>query len=186
MAFCCGLLLCHAPSTARAAGKPAAPRTAKTVVRKPAPVALPVSDFGPADILDDAGPGRHGLASFYGKGFHGRRTSTGERFDARQFTGASNHFPLGTLVAVRRVDNDRCAVVRINDRMHARHRRRVIDVSLATAEYLGMLRAGVVFVRVAPLKADGACQAAFEPDLPCLSCGDTPNRLPGILSGSHD
>jgi hypothetical protein len=48
------------------------------------------------------------------------------------------------------------------------------------------LRAGVVFVRVAPLKADGACQAAFEPDLPCLSCGDTPNRLPGILSGSHD
>ena len=190
-AFCCGLLLCQAPSTVWAAGKqttvkPASARQTPKAARKPAPLALPVSDFWPADILDDDAPGRHGQASFYGKGFQGRKTSTGERFDVRQFTAASNHFPLGALVAVRRVDNDRCAIVKINDRMHARHRRRVIDVSLATAEYLGMLRAGVVFVRVAPLKADGACQAAFEPEAPCVSCGETPSRLPGIISGNND
>ena len=191
-AFACSLLLCQAPSTAWAAGKkvtakPTPARQAKKAVRKPAPAALPASDFGPADILDDDGPGLHGQASFYGKGFQGRKTSTGERFDAKQFTAASNHFPLGTLAAVRRVDNDRCAIVKINDRMHARHRRRVIDVSLATADYLGMLRAGVVFVRVAPVKAgskaNSACQAAFEPEMPCVSCAE-PARLPAFLPGN--
>jgi rare lipoprotein A len=184
--------LCQAPSTAWAAGKkvtakPTPARQAKKAVRKPVPAALPASDFGPADILDDDGPGLHGQASFYGKGFQGRKTSTGERFDAKQFTAASNHFPLGTLAAVRRVDNDRCAIVKINDRMHARHRRRVIDVSLATADYLGMLRAGVVFVRVAPVKAgskaNSACQAAFEPDMPCVACAE-PARLPAFLPGN--
>ena len=189
-AFACGLLLCQAPSTVWAAGKnksakPAAARQAKKAVRKPA--ALPAEEFGPADILDGDGPGLHGQASFYGKGFQGRRTSTGERFDVRQFTAASNRFPLGSLVAVRRVDNDRCAIVKINDRMHVRHRKRVIDVSLGVAEYLGMLRAGVVFVRVAPLKRDGtsldseACQAAFEAEMPCQTCGDNSPRLPDFL-----
>jgi hypothetical protein len=47
-----------------------------------------------------------------------------------------------------RLDNERCAIVKVNDRMHARHRRRVIDVSLGVAEYLDMVRAGVVLVRV--------------------------------------
>ena len=191
-AFCCGLLLCQVPSTVWAAGKkttakPAPARPAKKAARKPASAALPASDFGPADILDDDGPGLHGQASFYGKGFQGRKTSTGERFDVKQFTAASNHFPLGTQVAVRRVDNDRCAIVKVNDRMHAGHRRRVIDVSLATAEYLGMLRAGVVFVRVAPVKAgskaDSACRAAFEPEAPCIACDEPPVRLPALMSG---
>lgn len=181
--------MCQAPSTVWAAGKkqsakPAAARQAKKAVRKPA--ALPVSDFGPADILDGEGTGLHGQASFYGKAFQGRRTSTGERFDRKEFTAASNRFPLGSRVAVRRVDNDRCAIVKVNDRMHARHHRRVIDVSHGVAEYLGMLRAGVVFVRVAPVRRDGlssehACQSAFEPDLPCAGCGEPVQRLPDFL-----
>ena len=177
MALAVGLLLLQEPSSVRAAekkasAKPAVSRPAAKAVRKPAkprPAPLPAEEFGPADIIDDARPGLHGQASFYGRGFQGRRTSTGERFDVKQFTAASNHFPLGTLVAVRRVDNDRCAIVKINDRMHAKHRRRVIDVSLGVADYLGMLRAGVVFVRVAPLRPNwrdaeaNACLAAFEP-----------------------
>lgn len=151
------------------------------------PVASPVEEFGPADILDGDGRGLHGQASFYGKGFHGRRTSTGERFDFKQFTAASNRFPLGSLVAVRRVDNDRCAIVKINDRMHARHHKRVIDVSHGVAEYLGMLRAGVVFVRVAPVRrhalpAGESCLSAFEPDVPCAGCGEPPPRLPDFLT----
>jgi rare lipoprotein A len=182
--------LCQAPSTAWAAGKkvsakPASARHAKKAVRKSVPSALPASEFGPADILDDDGHGLHGKASFYGKGFHGRKTSTGERYDIKQFTAASNRFPLGSLVAVRRVDNDRCAIVKVNDRMHARHRQRVIDVSHSVAEYLGMLRAGVVFVRVAPLKAKSsaadACRAAFEVEESCPSCGEQAPRLPDFL-----
>lgn len=95
--------------------------------------------------------GLHGIASFYGPGFHGRRTASGEIFDQRGFSAASNRFPLGTWVAVRRLDDDRCVVLRINDRMHPSHRRRIIDVSRGAAETLGMVNAGVVLVRVVPL-----------------------------------
>lgn len=121
--------------------------------------------MGAADILDDKG--LHGSASFYSGSFQGRRTATGEVFDTRLFTGASNHFPLGSLVAVQRLDSERCAIVKINDRMHARQRKRVIDVSRGVAEYLEMVRAGVVLVRVAPLQVaggreEGACLAAFD------------------------
>ena len=55
---------------------------------------------------------------------------------------------------MRRLDNDRCAIVKVNDRMHAKHRKRIIDVSRGVAEYLDMIRAGVVLVRVAPLKGN--------------------------------
>ncbi len=102
------------------------------------------------------------------------------RFDARGFTGASNRFPLGSWVAVRRLDNSRCAIVQVNDRMHGRHRQRIIDVSRGVAEYLDMIRAGVVLVRVAPLKAsdrnDHSCQAAFA--------SDEPEPGPGLLRKS--
>lgn len=141
--------------------------------------------IGPAEILDTEQTGLHGHASFYGHGFQGRRTATGERFDVRAFTGASNRFPLGTMVAVRRLDNDRCAIVKINDRMHAKHQRRVIDVSRGVADYLGMVSAGVVLVRVAELRAgwrdqgEGACLAAFEVAPDCPECVATP-RLPGF------
>ncbi|HEX6733576.1 MAG TPA: septal ring lytic transglycosylase RlpA family protein [Azonexus sp.] len=128
--------------------------------------------FGTAAVLADDFPGLHGLASFYGFGFKGRRTATGERFDPYRFTAASNRFPLGTQLAVLRPDNGRCAIVKVNDRMHVKHRRRIVDVSRGVAEYLGMIRAGVAVVRVAPLPADwqgedeAACRAVFGIDEP--------------------
>jgi rare lipoprotein A len=115
-------------------------------------------------------PGLRGQASFYGQGFKGRRTASGERFDPRRFTAASNRFPLGTRLAVLRPDTGRCAVVRVNDRMAARHRRRIIDVSRAVAEQLQMLRAGIVVVRVVVLtdaageSAKTDCRTAFAGD----------------------
>lgn len=160
---------------AAAPGRPAA-RAAK-----PKRPAAPASEVVVAEFENEAF-GLRGQASFYGHGFQGRKTSTGERFDVRQFTGASNRFPLGTRVAVRRLDDGRCAIVKINDRMRA-HRKRVIDVSRSAAEYLGMLRAGVVLVRVAPLKAgsasrgETACQAAFDAG-ECPSCGRPPSLPP--------
>ena len=163
--------------------KAASAKKAKKMIKPPVKAALPQAEIGPAEVLGADVIGLHGQASFYGQGFQGRKTSTGERFDVRQFTAASNNFPLGTMVAVRRLDNDRCAIVKINDRMHAKHRRRVIDVSHGVAEYLDMVRAGVVMVRVAPLKSLGRgqqvgdCHAAFEPEPECLSCGHPP-RLP--------
>ena len=143
------------------------------------------AEVGIADVLDADGRGLHGQASFYGRGFQGRKTSTGERFDVRQFTAASNHFPLGSQVAVRRLDDARCVIVKVNDRMHSRHRRRVIDVSRSAAEYLGMLRAGVVMVRVAALKkTEGAaedCQSAFDPLPDCVGCNPSVDADPFLL-----
>ena len=174
-ALSCGLLLLQTPGLLRAAeksaqksvpAKKAAPaKSPSKIAKKPAPRSL-ATEVGAADIIEWETTGLHGSASFYGQSFHGRRTATGETFDLRGFTAASNHFPLGSWVAVRRLDNNRCAIVKVNDRMHARHKRRIIDVSRGVAEYLDMIRAGVVLVRVAPLKGnprnDRSCQAPFE------------------------
>ncbi len=134
------------------------------------------ASFGTAAVLDADFPGLRGDASFYGDGFSGRRTASGERFDPRRFTAASNRFALGTRLAVLRPDNGRCAVVKVNDRMHRKHRRRIIDVARGVAEHLGMLRAGVVVVRVMPLadgwsgKGEAACRAVFAEILNCADC----------------
>jgi rare lipoprotein A len=117
----------------------------------------------------------HGKASFYGKPgsdkFHGRRTANGERFDRRAFTAASNRFPLGSWVAVRRTDKPACVLVWVNDRMHARHKVRIIDLSYAAAKALGSIRIGVVNVEARQLhgakdEKPTDCQQAFDPETP--------------------
>ncbi|MGE5385486.1 MAG: septal ring lytic transglycosylase RlpA family protein [Betaproteobacteria bacterium] len=116
-----------------------------------------------------------GAASYYSYSFHGRRAASGERFDAKAMTAASNRFPLGSWVAVRHLGNDRCVVVRINDRMHARHRVRIIDLSRGAAEKLRMISAGVAMVRVArlneaPGKGDDGCSPAPAKRPECEDC----------------
>jgi rare lipoprotein A len=82
-----------------------------------------------------------GKASWYGPKFHGRRTSSGERFDMNALTAAHDSLPFGTRVRVRNLANGREVIVRINDR--ARHvRDRIIDLSKAAAAALGFVHAG--------------------------------------------
>ncbi|HEX4952953.1 MAG TPA: septal ring lytic transglycosylase RlpA family protein [Thermoanaerobaculia bacterium] len=88
-----------------------------------------------------------GMASWYGPGFEGRRTASGERFDGRRFTAAHRNLPFGTWVEVRNLDNGRSVAVRINDRGPF-VRRRVIDLSRAAAAELGMLGPGTAKVAV--------------------------------------
>ena len=86
-----------------------------------------------------------GMASWYGPGFHGRRTASGERFDMNQLTAAHRTLPFGSLVLVRNTQNGREVVVRINDRgPHVRNR--IIDLSKAAAELLDMVQSGEVAV----------------------------------------
>lgn len=171
-----GLFLLHWPLPA-AAAEVAAESAASTAQSPVSADVLPsAASFGTAAVLDADFPGLQGEASFYGHGFSGRRTATGERFDPRRFTAASNRFPLGTRLAVLRPDNGRCAVVRVNDRMHSKHRRRIIDVARGVAEHLGMLRLGVVAVRVMPLpdrwsgQGEAACRAVFAETGDCPDC----------------
>lgn len=97
---------------------------------------------------------QEGHASYYGEGFDGRRTASGERYDPRKFTAAHKSLPLGTRVRVTRTSGgvDGPSVeVRVNDRCGCTHGR-VIDLSLAAARRLHMLGSGVVPVRIEVVK----------------------------------
>ncbi len=99
-----------------------------------------------------AGDGEVGLASYYARGHHGRRTASGEVFDMGAMTAAHRSLPFGTRVRVTNLANGRQAVVRINDRGPFKGGR-VIDVSQAAARELGMVGRGVVRVRLAIIGA---------------------------------
>jgi len=87
---------------------------------------------------DELGRGR---ASWYGPGFHGKRTASGERFDMNDLTAAHRTLPFGTRVRVLNSQNGREVVVRINDRgPHIRDR--IIDLSKAAATAIDLLQAG--------------------------------------------
>ena len=92
-----------------------------------------------------------GLASYYADRFHGRLTANGERYDRQAFTAAHRHLPFGTRVVVTRLDDRSSVTVRINDRGPF-VRGRIIDLSHAAAQKLGMLRLGVVKVRIVRLE----------------------------------
>jgi rare lipoprotein A (peptidoglycan hydrolase) len=88
-----------------------------------------------------------GLASWYGPGFHGRQTASGEIFDQDGLTAAHRKLPLGTEVKVTNLENGRSILVEINDR-GPYVKGRVIDLSRAAARRLGILEEGLGKVRV--------------------------------------
>jgi rare lipoprotein A len=88
-----------------------------------------------------------GRASWYGPGFHGRRTASGEVFNQNALTAAHRTLPFGTRVRVVNVSNHREVVVRINDRGPFTGGR-VLDLSAEAARAIGLDRAGVGPVRV--------------------------------------
>jgi rare lipoprotein A len=94
-----------------------------------------------APIKRPDGEFARGKASWYGPGFQGKRTASGERFDMNALTAAHRTLPFGTRVRVRNVQNGREVVVRINDR-GPWIRDRIIDVSRAAAAALDLLQAG--------------------------------------------
>ncbi|MFM0197648.1 septal ring lytic transglycosylase RlpA family protein [Paraburkholderia strydomiana] len=100
-----------------------------------------------------------GLASWYGKVFHGRRTASGERYNMHALTAAHRTLPLGACVRVTAVGRERSVVVRINDRGPFVHGR-IIDLSYAAAEAIGVNVAGTLPVKlehIAPARGlDGA------------------------------
>jgi rare lipoprotein A len=94
---------------------------------------------------------REGMASYYAKKFHGRKTASGERFNMRKFTAAHRTLPFGTRVRVTNLSNGKSVVVRVNDRGPFK-RGRIIDVSYAAAKAIGMVRAGTARVRIEIVK----------------------------------
>jgi rare lipoprotein A len=94
-----------------------------------------------------------GVASWYGKKFHGRLTSNREPYDMYAMTAAHKTLPLPTYVEVRNLRNNRTIVVRVNDRGPFVHNR-VIDLSYAAALKLDMVRDGTSLVEVTAITFD--------------------------------
>lgn len=88
---------------------------------------------------------QRGRASWYGPGFEGQRTASGERFEPQAMTAAHRSLPFGTRVRVTHVSTGRSVVVRINDRGPF-HGGRIIDLAAGPARALGLTSAGSAYV----------------------------------------
>jgi len=130
----------------------------------PVPRPEPRSRYGNGPVYEvlgqtyrvmDTGSGykERGVASWYGKKFHGRLTSNREPYDMYEMTAAHKTLPLPTYVKVRNLRNNKSIVVRVNDRGPFVHNR-IIDLSYAAALKLDMVRDGTSLVEVTAITFD--------------------------------
>jgi rare lipoprotein A len=106
-----------------------------------------------------------GVASWYGKKFHGNLTSNREVYDMYGMTAAHKTLPLPVYVRVRNLRNDKVAVVRVNDRGPFVHNR-IIDLSYSAALKLDMIRDGTSLVEVTAISFDEFGRAEADGDEP--------------------
>jgi rare lipoprotein A len=130
----------------------------------------------PPDTAPDypTGVSYRGTASWYGPGFHGRRTANGEVYDMHKFTAAHRTLPLGTIAQVRSLTNGREVTVRINDRGPF-VRGRILDLSLAGAKALGMTGNGTDEVELRVLGFQGQPGAIGVLRVQVASFSELPN-----------
>jgi rare lipoprotein A len=126
-------------------------------------------------LSDETSYKERGYASWYGKKFNGYHTSNGELYDMYAMTGAHKTLPIPSYVRVKNLDNGKSVVVRINDRGPF-HEGRIIDLSYAAAQRIGIHKAGTGRVEVVialpndaapiPLRAGNSAAAPVESALP--------------------
>ncbi|WP_200975679.1 septal ring lytic transglycosylase RlpA family protein [Echinicola sp. 20G] len=94
-----------------------------------------------------------GIASYYGRFFHNRKTANGEIFDMEGMTAAHKNLPFGTMVRVTNLKNGKEIIVKINDRL-PQNSRRTIDLAKGAAKKLGMIQMGLAPVNISVLKPE--------------------------------
>jgi rare lipoprotein A len=119
-----------------------------------------------------------GLASWYGKRYHGKQTSNGETYDMYAMTAAHTVLPLPSYVKVTNLSNGRSVVVRVNDRGPF-HDERVIDLSYAAAYKLRFVNQGSTMVEVEAI-VPGVTSA---PSAPVIAATEPPPRAGPLDSG---
>jgi rare lipoprotein A len=118
-----------------------------------APPAVPAADATPAQLaphkpaVSETADMLHGIASWYGGVFNGRKTASGERFDMYAMTACHPTLPFGTVVRVKNLKNNKMVNVRITDRGYL-FEGRIIDLSYGAAQKLAMTQGGVVPVEL--------------------------------------
>jgi len=132
----------HTPSGRRLASLIVAVAFAAALLAVPAPETSVPSQAPVAPIWT-----QNGKVSWYGPGFHGRRTANGEIFDTNEMTMAHRSLAFGSKVRVTNLDNGRSIVVRVNDR-GPYVGGRIADLSHAAASRLGFVEDGVVHARI--------------------------------------
>lgn len=101
-------------------------------------------------LIDYQGYVKKGMASWYGKAFHGKKTSNGETYDMYAMTAAHKTLPIGVFVHVENLDNGQETIVRVNDRGPFVDDR-IIDLSYSAAKKLGVVGPGTAPVRIKAL-----------------------------------
>lgn len=132
----------YRPSGRRLASLVVSVALAAALLAVPAPGPQPPSQADEAPAWT-----QNGEVSWYGPGFHGRRTANGEIFDTNEMTMAHRSLAFGSRVRVTNLDNGRSIFVRVNDR-GPYVRGRIADLSHAAASQLGFVEDGVVHARI--------------------------------------
>ncbi|HCT99441.1 MAG TPA: septal ring lytic transglycosylase RlpA family lipoprotein [Methylococcaceae bacterium] len=99
--------------------------------------------------------GRHGVASWYGAEFHGKKTATGELFDMYAMTAAHNTLPIPSYAQITNIANHRTVIVRVNDRGPF-YDHRILDLSYSAAKQLGMASTGTSEVMIQTIEPEQA------------------------------
>lgn len=105
-------------------------------------------------MKDSRGFSQRGIASWYGKKFHGRKTSNGETYDMYAMTAAHKELPLPAYVEVTNLKNERRIIVRVNDRGPF-HENRIIDLSYSAARKLDIVENGTGLVEIRIVGSEG-------------------------------
>lgn len=121
-------------------------------------------------------PLESGVASWYGPGFQGRRTASGERYNMYELTAAHPSLPFGTRLMVRNASNGKKVVVRVNDRGPFK-KSRILDLSYAAAKEVGVFGPGTAYVEIYPAPASRPAETT-EPDRTAIYAGLTPDQGP--------
>ncbi len=140
-------------------------------------------------ITSSAGFIQTGKASWYGVDFHGRKTSNGEVYDMHQKSAAHKTLPFNTYVKVINQDNNKYTVVRINDRGPF-VKGRIIDLSYAAANEIGLVGPGTAQVKIIALSRDqvdpGFQEGIFTVQVAAFNTYDNAQRLAEKLRVLYD
>ena len=158
-ALTAALFALSAAATVHAQTQPAAAPAAVVAAPAAAPAVAAAAAVSSAASKGDVSEGK---LAYYGRKFNGRKTASGERFNAGALTMASNTLPFGTRVKVTNLANKRSVVVRVNDRGPSTPDR-IGDLSLAAARKVGAIKAGTINAKLEVVgmgKARGAKKSA--------------------------
>lgn len=118
--------------------------------------------FGMIGLPSLSAQAEYGDASYYADKYHLRsKTASGELYDKYKFTAAHRTLPFGTYLKVQNLDNGKTVTVRVNDRGPFK-KGRIVDLSRAAAEQVGMVRAGLAKVKIEVIKSGGESQTRAQ------------------------